>query len=227
MIDKFYEPFIDREDALNKLLDIIPSKYLTKNNTILIAMSKGGLFLANEISKRMNIPLDFLFTEPILAPRNPDCEVAIVSESMDIAINEILVESFDISYDFIYGEAQRKYEEKILPDIYKFRKGEVISSLNKKNILIIDDGIETGLTMNVAIKTCIKKGAISIVIATPVVSDDVADMLDESADIIYSVYRPKHFVNTKYYYKNLANIDSSFVTDILNKSLSTNVSQKL
>lgn len=226
MIDKTYEPFIDRQDALSKLLDIIPSKYLLKNNTILIAVSEGGLVLANEIYKRMNIPLDFLFTEPILAPKNPDCEVAIVSESMDISINETLVDAFDISYDFIYGEAQRKYEEKILPNIYKFRKGEVISSLNNKNILIVDDGIETGLTMSVAIKTCIKKGSGSVMIATPVVSDDVADILEEDADIVYSVYRPKHFVNTRYYYKDLASVDSSLVVDILNQSLSKIISQK-
>lgn len=226
MIDKTYEQFLDRQDALNKLLDVIPTNYLTKANTILIAVSEGGLVLANEIHNRTNIPLDFLFTEPILSPKNPDCEIAIVSESMDITINEILVDAFDISHDYIYGEAQRKYEEKILPNIYKFRKGEVISSLSKKNVLIIDDGIETGLTMMVSIKSCIKKGASFIMVAAPVVSDNVLDVLDESADVVYSVYHPKHFVNTKYYYKNLEPVDTLLVTDILNKSISTIISKQ-
>ncbi len=220
MIDKIYEPFNDRYDALNKLLDIIPMKNLIKDNTLLIAISAGGLLFANEICKKTNLSLDFLFTEPIFAPKNPDCKIAIVSETMDIAINETLVNAFDISYDFIYGEAQRKYEEKILPDIYKYRKGENISSLNKKNILIIDEGIETGLSINIAIKSCIKKGVNGIMVAAPVISDDVTLFLDECADIVYSVYRPKHFVNTKHYFKNIEKIDSSIIIDILDKSLS-------
>ncbi len=220
MIDKIYEPFNDRYDALNKLIDIIPIKTLIKDNTILIAISAGGLLLANEISRKTNLTFDFLFTEPIFAPKNSDCKIAIVSETMDIAINEILVDAFNISYDFIYGEAQRKYEEKIIPDIYKYRKGENIKTLDKKNVLIIDEGIETGLLINLAIKSCIKKGVNKIMVAAPVISDDVTLFLDECADVVYSVYRPKHFVNTKYYFKNKERIDSSVIIDILDKSLS-------
>lgn len=222
MIDKYYEKFGTRLDALDKLLDVIPSDVLKKPNTMLIAISEGGLVMANEIIKRYALPLDFLFTEPILAPKNPECEVAIVSESMDISINEALVESFDITYDFIYGEAQRRYEEKILPNIYRFRKGEIIRSLSKKNIIIIDDGVETGLTMRVALKTCTKKLASTITIATPVISADALEMLDDNADVIYSVYSPKHFVNTKYYYEEYDKIDSNVVVDILNKALLQN-----
>lgn len=222
MIDKYYEKFSTRFDALDKLLDVIPSDVLKKPNTLLIAISEGGLVMANEIIARYAIPLDFLFTEPILAPKNPECEVAIVSESMDISINEALVDSFDITYDFIYGEAQRRYEEKILPNIYRFRKGEVIRSLSKKNIIIIDDGVETGLTIRVALKTCTKKFANTITIATPVISADTLEMLDDSADMIYSVYTPKHFVNTKYYYEEYDKIDPNVVVDILNKALLQN-----
>lgn len=222
MIDKNYDKFSNRLDALNKLLDIMPSDVFKKPNTMLIALSEGGLIMADEIANRYALPLDYLFCEPILAPKNAECEVAIVSESMDISINETLVNSFDITYDFIYGEAQRRYEEKILPSIYKFRKGEIISSLSKKNIIIIDDGVETGLTMRVALKTCTKKLANTIMIATPVISADVIDLLDESADVIYSVYSPKHFVSTKYYYEEYDMIDSNVVADILSKALLQN-----
>lgn len=221
MIDKSYEKFANRDDALLKLLDVMPLSILNKNDTILIAISNGGLFLADKISNRVNIIFDFLFTQPIFSPKNPECEIAVVSENMDIFMNETLINAFDISYDFVYGEAQRKYEEKILPDIYKFRKGEVISSLSKKSVVIVDDGIDTGLSVSVAIKTCIKKGASNIIIATPVICYYVAEILDSSVDTIYSVYKPKHFVSTKYYYKDIDDIESSIFSSMLNLSLSS------
>lgn len=219
-IDDTYKPFNDRDDALYKLLGIIHLENLIKDNVVLIAISAGGLLFANEICKRANLSLDFLFSEPIFAPKNPDCKIAIVSETMDITINETLVDCFDISYDFIYGEAQRKYEEKILPDIYKYRKGQNLRSLDKRNVLIIDEGIETGLSISVAIKSCLKKGVNGIMVAAPVISDDVTLLLDESVDAIYSVCRPKHFVNTQHYFKHIEEVDPSIIVNILDKSLS-------
>lgn len=219
MIDKLYTKFENREDSLTKMLDIIPSGEFSKPNTILIAISYGGLYLAYEISKRFDLPLDFLFTEPLFAPKNNECEVAIVSESMDIAINDTLVESFGISYDFIYGEAKRRYDEGILPNIYKYRKGETMQSLNKRNVILIDDGVESGLTMSVAIKTCMKKFCSTIRIAVPVISSDTRELLETSVDAIYSFYTPLHFVDTEYYYENFEAVDSALVVEMLNKSL--------
>lgn len=223
MIDKSYDKFVNRDDALLKLLDIMPLSIFSKRSSILIAVSDGGLFLANKIASRISVPFDFLFTQPIFSPKNLECKIAIVSENMDIFMNDTLINAFGISHDFIYGEAQRKYEEKILPDIYKFRKGEIISSLSKKSVIIVDDGIDTGLTVSVAIKTCIKKGASNIVIATPVICADVADILDSSVDNIYSVYRPKHFVSTKYYYQTRDNIESFVFSNMLNTALSSRI----
>lgn len=210
MIDRVYEKFEDRSDALNRLLDITPSGEFQRNGTILLATSAGGLFLANEIARRFNLRLDFLFCESIFAPKNSECEVAIVSESMDIAINDALVESFGISYDFIYGEAKRRYDEKILVDIYKHRKGEIISALDKSNVILVDDGVESGLKMSVAIKTCKKKMCSTIRILTPVIAQSTLQQLKVRVDNIFCVYAPKHFVTTEYYYKRFEAADFAF-----------------
>lgn len=219
MIDKFYTKFENRDDSLTKLLDIIPSGELIKPNTILIAISDGGLYLAYEISRRFDLPFDFLFTELLFAPKNSECEVGIVSESMDIVINDALVKSFGISYDFIYGEAKRRYDEGILPNIYKYRKGEMIRALNKSNVILLDDGVESGLTMSVAIKTCVKKMCSTIRIATPVISSDVRELLESNADAVFSVYTPSHFVDTKYYYEHFEAIDTNAMLEMLSKSI--------
>lgn len=210
MIDRMYEKFEDRSDALNRMLDITPSGEFKKQGTILLALSAGGLFLAKEIARRFNLRFEILFCESIFAPKNNECEVAVVSESMDIAINDALVEAFGISYDFIYGEAKRRYDEKILPDIYKHRKGEIISTLDKSNVILIDDGVESGLKMSVAIKSCKKKMCSTIRILTPVIAESTLIQLETRVDNIFFVYAPKHFVTTEYYYKRFEVSDSAF-----------------
>lgn len=225
MIDRFYEPFEDRNSALEKLLDIMPPSAFAQE-TLILALSDGGVFLASQIAKAKGLRMDCLFTQSIFSPKNPECEIAIVSESMDIIVNDELTNAFGISRDFIYGEAQRKYEEKILPDIYRLRKGESLPNLAKKSVLLIDDAVESGMKMSVAMKSCAKKGAEIIAIAAPVINAEVAEMLEESADALYCVYRPRHFVSADYYYKKREAVDSAVITEILESAFKQNHSTK-
>ncbi|PAF41814.1 phosphoribosyltransferase family protein [Helicobacter sp. 11S03491-1] len=214
-----YIKFEDRDDALVRLMDEILIWHLDIKNCILLATSLAGVGFGDKMSKKLNVPLDFLLTVPICAPLNNECEIAIVSENMDIIMNEALIDSFDITLDYIYGEAKRAYEEIILADIYKFRKGSMMSSLSGKDVFIVDEGVETGLTMNVAIETCIAKGAKSIYVVTPVIAKNVASNLCEICDGVISVMKPEYFVSTAHYYKTLLPMGKEEIEKILDTSL--------
>ncbi|PAF41409.1 phosphoribosyltransferase family protein [Helicobacter sp. 11S02596-1] len=207
--------FENRDDALMRLINEILIHHLDVKNAIILATSLAGVGFGEKVSKKLGVALDFLFTVPICAPLNPECEIAIVSENMDIIMNEALIDSFGITLDYIYGEAKRAYEEVILADIYKFRKGSMISSLSSKDVFIVDQGVETGLTMNAAIQTCIAKGAKSVYVLTPVIAKNVAESLSEICDGVISVAKPDHFVSTAHYYKLLPPVDEDEVEAIL------------
>lgn len=208
--------FKDRDDAVSRLLEILPLKELeNRGNNIVVSISTGGVLFASTIAKKLNAGYDFLFTESITAPSNPECQIAMVSESEEIVIHEALMESFGINLDYIYGEAKRKHEEKILKYIYKYRKGELISSLTNKNVLLVDEGIDSGLTMMAAIKTAIEMRARSISLISPVIPCDVAERLDELIDDIYYIYKPQHFVDVEYYYEHLPEIQAKEIEEML------------
>ena len=109
----------NRKDAANKLADVIPMQRLKDESWKMVAVSKGGLELAYMLRKKLPNTLDFLFSEAIMAPNNDECEVARVSEREEIVINEQLVSTFGIQYDYIYGEAHRKHEEQSLSYVYQ------------------------------------------------------------------------------------------------------------
>ncbi len=211
----FKKPFKDREDAVHKLIDILPLKELQKNNTMCVSISTGGVPIAKEISKKIGTKFDFLFTEPISAPNNPDCQIAIVSETEEIVIHEELVESFNIKIDYIYGEAHRKYEEKIIKYMYKYRKGGMISTLENKNVLFVDEGVDSGLTLMASVKTAIRKGAKSISIATPVMPLDVYCVFEETVDEVYCVCKPADFVSVQHYYESILTVTQEEMDELL------------
>ena len=135
----------NREIAASELFQVISSQKLKDENLQIIAVSKGGLEIAHYLAKKNSNNINILFSQAIMAPNNSECEIARVSEHEEIVINEDLVKSFSIKYDYIYGEAHRKHEETILSYIYKYRKGKPFPSVDDKSVLIVDDGAETDL----------------------------------------------------------------------------------
>ena len=120
--------FENEIDAAEKLLEILPADLRKNDKFLLIASSLESIVLVNLLAKKLEIGYEFLFTESIYAPNNPECVIACVSETQEIVMVEELVQSFGISLEYIYGQGNRRYEEKILKNVYKYRKGELLQN---------------------------------------------------------------------------------------------------
>ena len=210
--------FSNQLDAAEKLLEILPKKELIERKTTIICASLDSVVVTDAVCRGLNLSYEMLFSEPILAPNNAECEIAIVSETEEIVLNDPIIRAFGISYDFIYGEAHRKYEEKILKNVYKYRKGELLGKLKDKNVLLLDEGCETGLTALACIKTLIGLKAKSISYATPVIAADVAASLSDLVDEIFAVNKVVNFIEVDAYYKSKIELTSEYIMSILEES---------
>ena len=192
--------FENRQEALNRLLDVLDKEIV--QNCVVLSISKNGTFYAREIALRYGmLEGDFLFIEEVKSPINKEASLASVSETKDSIIIKELVDSFEISDDYIYNEIERVYEDKILENIHKFRAGEGIISLENKNVLLVDEGANTGLTLLCAIKSCINKKVNSINVAIPVVAKATAEMVEKIVDNTFFVKIIEDYVDTKFYFK--------------------------
>lgn len=212
---KYKNILLNRQDAAKRLQDVIPMQKLKDENWKLIAVSRGGLEIAYHIRSKYKNSIDFLFSEAILAPNNSECEIARVCESEEIVINEKLVSSFGVKYDYIYGEARRKHEEKILSYIYQYRKGRPFSSMYNQIVLLVDEGSETGLKFMTALKAILAMKPKAVYIATPVIPSDVLDSLEPFADDVFFLYNIDDYVETSLYYEELEKIDEERIEKIL------------
>jgi putative phosphoribosyl transferase len=205
----------NRQDAAKKLSEVIPMQRLKDESWKIIAVSKGGLELGSFLKGKFKNSLDFLFSESIMAPNNSECEIARVSEGEEIVINEMLVAAFEIQYDYIYGEAHRKHEEKILSYIYQYRKGRHFPSLENQVVLLVDEGSETGLKFMTALKVILSMRPKAVYIAVPVLPTDVLELLEPFSDDVYFLHDIEDYVETSLYYEELENIDEEKIEILL------------
>ncbi len=196
--------FKDREDAAIQLIDALPLpfEHIHEDEVVVIGASEGGVYFADKIAKAVNSKMDILLTEAILAPNNPELAIAMISETEEVVMHKALIDSFGINEDYVYGEAQRKYDEEVLSYVYKYRKGKDLVSLEGKYVVLVDECVETGLTMMVALKSVIARGAKNIYIATPILDKDVYENLLNVCDGVFCPHKIQDYISIEYYYKN-------------------------
>ncbi len=218
--------FEDREDASQQLIETLPIELLTNNETVIIGVSEGGVFFADKIAKACQAPMDILLTEPILAPNNPEVTIAMISETEEVVMHKALVNAFDINEDFVYSEAHRKYEEEVLTYVYKYRKGKDLLSLDGKYVVLADECIETGLTMMVALKSVIARGAKNIYIATPILDKSVYENLLAICDGVFCPHRIQDYISIEYYYQNFEPLTFEEIEEIVESQMQENKNSK-
>ncbi len=214
-MNKYKNILKNRQDAAVKLCDVIPMQRFKEESWKIIAVSGGGLELSSHIRGRYQNSVDFLFSESVMAPNNDECEIARVSESEEIVINENLVSAFGIQYDYIYGEARRKHEEKILSYIYQYRKGRHFSSMKDEIVLLVDEGAETGMKLMTALKTILAQKPKAVYIAVPVLPSDTLELLEPFADDVFFLHDIDDYVETSLYYEEFEKIDEEKIEKLL------------
>ncbi|MDQ1339519.1 MAG: putative phosphoribosyl transferase [Campylobacterota bacterium] len=205
--------FENREDAFEQLTNQMPLRQMKKEGWIVLAISEGGVYFSKKIAKLIDARHDYLFTEKITAPNNKECVIAMISETQEIVINDRLIDSFDITYDYVYGEAKRKYEEKILTYLYKYRKGEMIKSLKDKNVLLVDEGADTGMTLMASLKTALALNVAKVAVALPIVAESIAQELEKIVDGVYFAHEVKNYIDLYAYYKELPKFNALSMTE--------------
>jgi len=86
-----------------------------------------------------------------------------------------------------------------------------------KNILLIDEGSETGLKLMCAIKTAFAQKAKAVYIAAPIMPSSVVEGLDPIVDGVFCLQEIEDYIDTGYYYQEFETVDEETIETILER----------
>ena len=194
--------FADREDAAHQLLEAIPVEHFRERDVTVLALSEGGVILADVVAHALEAPMDILLTEAVPAPKNPDLPIAMVSETKAMVMHRALIEAFGIDEDYVYNEGERRYEDQLLAKVYRYRQGALMPDVAHRVVLLVDECAETGITILAAIKSMIEQNAKNVYLAVPILDAEVRDNLTPVCDGVYCPHTIRDYVSIEYYYEN-------------------------
>ena len=170
--------FKDRTDA-GKLLAKALAKY-ENEKTIVYALPRGGVVVGYEVAKALQSPLDIIVTRKIGHPNNPEYAICAVNEKGLLLCNEAEIKSVD--QDWLQEETlreQKEAERRVALYRGKRKPEEVVDRV----AIIVDDGIATGYTMRLAVRSIKIQKPKKIIVAVPVApAESLQELKQEGAN---------------------------------------------
>lgn len=140
--------------------------YANREDTLVLAIPAGGIQVAVVVAKRLSLPLDLAITRKIHVPWNQEAGFGALSWNGYVILNRPLVASLGLS-DQDVSRCVAEEKEIIKRRVELFRGNKPFPDLNKKNIIIIDDGLASGYSMLTTIKAVKGNKVNELVVAVP------------------------------------------------------------
>lgn len=189
--------FKDRHDAGEQLAKAL-KKYTEHKNAHIVALPRGGLFVAAPIAEKLKLPLDVLLVHSMKHPKDKETKIGGLSESGIFAIDAALSKKLSqVRVKLLIEESKSHLRQR--GEYYRKAKKRI--PVTGKTIIIIDDGIDTGTTMKTAIESIRKEHPEEIIVAVPITRAESMKALRPYAEDFICLRKPEQFEGiSKAYY---------------------------
>ena len=147
---------------------------------LVLGLPRGGVVVAAGVARELKLPLDVLVVRKIGHPLQPEFAVGALAEPDSVFLSEDCLMEYPVSrskLDRIITEEKNRLSE------YRRRFHlHEIPVLAGKSVLLVDDGLATGATAEVAALSARKQNARRVIMAAPVSSTNASDRLRQVAD---------------------------------------------
>lgn len=174
--------FNDRVHA-GELLSEKLEEYRERSDAVLFAIPSGGVPVTFKVSKKLKLPWDLAVTRKIHIPWNREAGFGAVSWDGVILFNEPLVASLGLSDEAVY-RCVAEEKEVILKRLKMFRGDKPFPVLYDKSAILIDDGLASGFSMLVTVKSIKQRKAREIVVAVPTAPVSAVERIQPYVDKI-------------------------------------------
>lgn len=204
--------FLDRKDAGEKLS--VELERFKDENPIILAIPRGGIVTAYDTIKKFGFDWDLIIPRKIGLPQNKEIAIGAISLDETSIFNEQYISMLNIPKDYIKNEISEQIQE-IKRRLLKYKGNVDYPDVKDKTVIIIDDGIATGSTIHVAIKSIRRHEPKKIIFAIPVSPKDTLAILEKIVDEIICLLTPEEFYAVGPYYKNFEQTTDEEVIEII------------
>ncbi len=181
----------DRRDAGRKLAAKLTA-YANRPDVIVLALPRGGVPVAYEVARALHAPLDVFLVRKLGVPGYEELAMGAVATGGVRVLNKQVVDSLGIPEYLIEAVAAREQQELARRERL-YRGGRPPPDVRGRTVILVDDGLATGATMQAAIEALRRLQPARIVVAVPTASPETCEQMKAVADDVICAITPEPF----------------------------------
>ena len=195
--------FKDRYDAAARLGKLL-TKYIGKEG-IIAGLPRGGIPLAYYLAKLLAFQMVVIPSKKIGHPFNKEYAIGAVTLE-----GQVLKPLADVSPEYIESETAR-LRKILLAKEHFYGGSEPEGVFRDKIVIVVDDGIATGCTMEAVIDVVNRKFPKKVVIAVPIAPAGALAKLADKVDEIICLHQPSEFYAVGFFYRDFSPVSDQEV----------------
>jgi predicted phosphoribosyltransferase len=183
--------FLDRADAGRQLAERL-TVYAGRSDVVVLALPRGGVPVAYEVARELRAPLDVFLVRKLGVPGHPELAMGAIAEGGVEVLSDDLIHELGIPQKIVQQVAVRERMELDRRDAL-YRGGRSLPAVRGRVVILVDDGLATGSTVQAAVTALRRMGPARIVVAVPVGARETCERLRRLADAVICLITPEPF----------------------------------
>ncbi|MEV4052281.1 phosphoribosyltransferase family protein [Amycolatopsis sp. NPDC049688] len=204
--------FADRADGGRCLADELRHRRWT--DPLVLGLARGGVPVAAVVARRLGAGLDVAVARKIGAPGRREYGVGAVTPDGPAIYDEAALHTLGLTAARL-ARAEARERAEARRRLGRYRAGRAPAILAGRDVILVDDGLATGVTATAALREVRAARPRTLVFATPVAAPGAADRVRSEADDVVCVAEPPGFRAVGQWYADFRQTGDDEVLDLL------------
>ena len=171
--------FLDRTHAGRCIADMIK-----ESDGVVLGIPAGGIPVAAVVAQALGLRLDVAVVSKITLPWNTEAGYGAVAFDGSLLLNEAQIVRSGLSRNQIRAGID-KTRTKVAERVRRLRGGKPMADLSDKTVIVVDDGLASGYTMQVAIEALARCEVRKMIVAVPTGHTTVVEEVARQVQALY------------------------------------------
>jgi putative phosphoribosyl transferase len=210
--------FTDRVDAGNRLAALL-ERYAGED-VVVLALPRGGVPVAAEIARALGAPMDVMGVRKLGAPQQPEFGIGAIAESGIRVVDQESAAMAGLDEEAV-AAIERRERDELARRVREYRGDRGLPELAGRTVIVVDDGLATGVTARAACRAVRSHGPARLILAVPVAPPRSVESLRSEADDVVVVHAPASLVSVGGWYDVFEQVSDTEVVRLLEEARPT------
>jgi putative phosphoribosyl transferase len=181
---------------------------------VVLGIPRGGVIIARQIALELEAHLDIVLAHKLGAPGNPELAIGAICEDGKLFVDKKLSSYVGADKGYIEQEKARQLQQ-IAHRVKLYRGVLPKLPLEARIVIVTDDGVATGATMQAALWAVRQEKPQKIIAALPVGPQDTLEKLSENVDETICLQVPSYFAALSQFYLHFTQVEDEELLHVL------------